>query len=73
MKAMPGQQFIDAELFMLNQGVNPDPGLINAKYGETADIVSKEMSNIIAGIKNVDQAASDADAALSKLGYTPAH
>ncbi len=72
-KAMPGQQFIDAELFMLNQGVNPDPGLINAKYGETADIISKEMSNIIAGIKNVDQAASDADAALSKLGYTPAH
>ena len=30
------------------------------------------MSNIIAGIKNVDQAAADADAALSKLGYTPA-
>ena len=30
------------------------------------------MSNIIAGIKTVEAAAADADAALVKLGYKPA-
>ena len=71
-KAMPSQEFIDAQLYMMTQGVNPYPQLIHAKYGEGADIVSKEMSNIIAGIKDVKQAAEDADKALMKLGYKAA-
>jgi multiple sugar transport system substrate-binding protein len=71
-KAMPSQEFIDAQLYMMTKGVNPYPQLINAKYGEGADIVSKEMSNVIAGIKDVKQAAEDADKALTKLGYKPA-
>ncbi|GAK56635.1 putative sugar ABC transporter, periplasmic component [Candidatus Vecturithrix granuli] len=71
-QAMPSQEFIDAQLYMMTQGVNPYPQLIHAKYAEGADIVSKEMSNIIAGIKDVKQAAADADQALIKLGYKPA-
>ncbi len=68
-KAMPSQEFIDAQLYMMTKGVNPKPQIINAKYGEGADIVSKEMSNIIAGIKTVEQAAADAEKALMALGY----
>ena len=67
--AMPNQGFIDAQLYMMTQGVNPKPQLIHAKWAEAADIVSREMSNVIAGIKDVDQAAADAQAELEKLGY----
>jgi multiple sugar transport system substrate-binding protein len=67
--AMPNQGFIDAQLYMMTKGINPKPQLIAAKWGEAADIVSREMSNIIAGLKSVDQAASDAQAELEKLGY----
>jgi multiple sugar transport system substrate-binding protein len=71
-KAMPSKEFIDAQLYMLTKGINPSPPMVSGKYNETADIVSKEMSNIIAGIKDVNTAAADADAALIKLGYTAA-
>ena len=57
--------------FEMTKGVNPAPQLIAAKYGEAADIVSREMSNVIAGIKDVPTAAKDAQAALEKLGYKP--
>ncbi|HNS50203.1 MAG TPA: sugar ABC transporter substrate-binding protein [Anaerolineae bacterium] len=67
--AMPNQGFIDAQLYMMTKGINPKPQLIAAKWGEAADIVSREMSNIIAGLKTVDQAAADAQAELEKLGY----
>jgi multiple sugar transport system substrate-binding protein len=67
--AMPSQEFIDAQLYMMTKGVNSAPQLINAKYGEAADIISREMSNILAGIKDVDQAAADSLAELEKLGY----
>jgi multiple sugar transport system substrate-binding protein len=67
--AMPSQEFIDAQLYMMTKGINPAPQLIHAKYGEAADIVSREMSNIVAGIKTVEQAAADAQAELEKLGY----
>ncbi len=71
-KAMPGKEFIDAQLYMLTKGINANPPMVSGKYNETADIVSREMSNIIAGIKTVEAAAADADAALVKLGYKPA-
>lgn len=70
-KAMPSQEFIDAQLTMMTEGVNPYPQLIHERYSEGADIVSKEMSNILAGIKTVEQAAADADKQLAALGYTP--
>lgn len=71
-KAMPSEEFIAAQVYMMTKGVNPYPQLIHANYAEGADIVSKEMSNIVAGIKDVEQAAADAETALMKLGYTPA-
>ncbi len=70
-KAMPSQEFIDSQLFMMTKGINPYPQLIHEKYAEGAEIVSKEMSNILAGIKTVEQAAADADKQLIALGYTP--
>jgi multiple sugar transport system substrate-binding protein len=70
-KAMPSQEFIDAQKFMMTKGINPHPQLINEHYAEGAEIVSKEMSNILAGIKDVNQAAADADKQLMALGYTP--
>jgi multiple sugar transport system substrate-binding protein len=70
-KAMPSQEFIDAQLTMMTKGVNPYPQLIHERYSEGADIVSKEMSNILAGIKTIEQAAADAGKQLAALGYTP--
>jgi len=67
--AMPSQEFIDAQSYMNTEGIEPAHGLIHAKYAEGADIVSKEMSNILAGIKSVDQAAADAEKALMNIGY----
>ena len=72
LKAMPSKQFVDAELYMLSQGVNPTPPFLTAKYAPSSDIISKQMSYIIAGIKSVDQAAADANTALEQLGYKPA-
>jgi multiple sugar transport system substrate-binding protein len=69
-KAMPSQEFIDAQLFMMTKGINPYPQLIHERYAEGAEVVSKEMSNILAGIKTVDQAAADADKQLVAMGYT---
>ncbi len=71
-KAMPSAEFIDAQQKMMIMGIEPDHILVDAKYGETADIVSTEMSNIIAGIKTVDEAAADADKSLMGIGFTPA-
>jgi len=70
-KAMPSQEFIDAQLWMLEFGVDPNPPLIHARWAEAADIVSKEMNAIVAGIKTVEQAARDANRALMKVGYRP--
>lgn len=72
LNAMPNKQFVDAELYMLNKGVNPTPPFLTAKYAPSSDIISKEMSYIIAGIKTVGQAAADANTSLEKLGYKPA-
>ncbi len=69
---MPAPDIAGAQDYMLTKGINPKPQLIHAKYGEAADIVSKELSNIIAGIKDLKQACADADRELMKLGYTPA-
>jgi len=71
-EAMPNQEFIDAQVWMMTQGVDPRPQIISAKWAEAADIISKEMSNVVAGIKDAKTACEDADAALEKLGYKPA-
>ncbi len=70
--AMPSQQFIDAQLYMMTQGINPSPSLLDAHYAEAADIISREMNNIVAGIKDVATACADAETALVALGYNPA-
>ena len=70
--AMPSQEFIDAQLYMMTEGINPSPSLLNAKYSEASDIIAKEMNNVVAGIKDSTQACIDAEAELVKIGYSPA-
>lgn len=71
-EAMPSQEFINAQVWMMTQGIDPTPGTINAKWAEAADIISREMSNVVAGIKDAKTACADADTALQRLGYKPA-
>ena len=71
LKAMPNQEFINSQLWMMEFGVNSNPSVLHAGYSEPADIISKEMSMVVAGIKDVEQAAEDAEKALVKIGYTP--
>lgn len=71
LKAMPSQEFINSQLWMMEFGVNPKPSVIHAGYSEPSDIISKEMSSVVAGIKDVEQAAEDAEKALVKIGYKP--
>ncbi|NQU80106.1 MAG: extracellular solute-binding protein [Bacteroidetes bacterium] len=71
-EAMPSQEFIDAQLWMMGNGIDPSPQIANIKYAEAADIISREMNNVVAGIKDVETACADADAALEKIGITPA-
>lgn len=68
--AMPSQEFIDAQLYMMKEGINPSPSLLDANYAEAADIISREMNNVVAGIKDVATACADAEAALIELGYS---
>jgi len=70
--AMPSQEFIDAQPYMMTEGINPSPSLLHAKYGEATDIIAKEMNNVVAGIKDAKQACIDAEAELVKIGYAPA-
>ena len=69
LKAMPSKEFVEAQQYMLTKGVNPHPQLISADYAEAADIISREMSNVVAGNKSVDDALADANKALLALGY----
>jgi len=71
-KAMPSQEFIDAQVWMMTQGVDPRPQVISAKWAESLDVISKDLSNVIAGIKDAKKACADAEAALEKLGYKAA-
>jgi multiple sugar transport system substrate-binding protein len=71
-EAMPNRSFIEAQEYMMTKGVETEHGLIHENYGEAADIVSREMSNIVAGIKSVEQAAADAEKALVRIGYQAA-
>ena len=70
--AMPSQEFIDAQLYMMTEGINPSPSLLDAHYAEAADIISREMNNVVAGIKDAETACADAETALVELGYSPA-
>lgn len=67
--AMPSQEFINAQLYMMKQGINPTPSLLDAHYGEASDIISRELNNVINGLKDVDTACKDADTQLAALGY----
>jgi len=69
--AMPSAQFVKAQQYMMTKGIVTQHGLINKDYGKVADIVSRELSYILAGIKTVKQAASDASDELEKIGYGP--
>jgi ABC-type glycerol-3-phosphate transport system substrate-binding protein len=71
-KAMPNQEFIDAQVWMMTQGIDAHPQVISAKWAEALDIVSKDMNNVVAGIKDAKTACSDAEAALEKIGYKAA-
>ncbi len=71
-EAMPNQEFVDAQLWMMENGINPKSQTTTSLYGEAADILSKEMNNVVADIKDVVTACADADAALAELGYTAA-
>ncbi|MCX6089316.1 MAG: sugar ABC transporter substrate-binding protein [Candidatus Atribacteria bacterium] len=69
-KAMPSQEFIDSQLWMLDNGIDPyTQFVLTPKYGEVSDLVSKEMNAVVAGIKTPEQACADADAALVKIGF----
>jgi maltose-binding protein MalE len=68
---LPAADIASAQDYML-KNVDPRPQLIHAKYGEAADIISKELSSIIAGIKTLDQACADADQGLARMGIKPA-
>ncbi len=70
--AMPSQEFIDSQLWMMNNGINPSPQIANVKYAEIADIISKEMNNVVSGIKTVKEACADADKYLAALGVKSA-
>lgn len=69
-KAMPSQEFINSQLWMMENGIDPyTQFVLTPKYGEVADLVSKEMNAVMAGIKTTEQACQDADAALVKIGF----
>ena len=71
-EGMPSQEFIDAQTWMMENGIDPTPQITHPNYAEASDIISKEMSNVLAGIKSAEQACADADAALVDIGYTSA-
>ena len=67
--AMPSQEFIDNQTWMMKNGVDPSPQLIDPGFAETSQIVSQEMSNVLAGIKDAKKACADIEAQLVALGY----
>ena len=71
-KAMPNKEFIDAQVWMMTQGIDAHPQVISAKWAEALDIISREMNNVVAGIKDAKAACADSEAALEKLGYKSA-
>ena len=71
--AMPGQDFVQAQTWMLQSGVDPRAGMsMSADYGQVADLISKEMNAVVAGQETPAQATKAASDALSKIGYPPA-
>ena len=70
-EAMPSEEFVEAQAYMMTRGIEPQHGLIHKDYGQVADIVSRELSNIIAGIKPVPKAAADASDQVAEIGYPP--
>lgn len=70
--AMPNEEFVKSQEWMLTNGVDPAPPQLSAKWGEAADLISKEMSSVVAGQKAPDQASLDAESALEKIGYQAA-
>jgi multiple sugar transport system substrate-binding protein len=73
LKAMPSQEFVTSQAWMLANGVDPRAGMtMSADYAQVADIISKEMNAVVAGQETPAQAIKAASDALSKIGYPPA-
>jgi multiple sugar transport system substrate-binding protein len=71
--AMPNQEFVESQAWMLKNGTDPRAGFVmTADYGKVADLISKEMNAVLAGQQTPAQAAKAASEALSKAGYPPA-
>lgn len=68
--AMPSQEFVDSQAWMLDNGVDPKaPHLMSPDYGLVADIISAEMNAVVAGQYDAETAVANAHAALEKEGY----
>ena len=71
--AMPNQEFVDSQAWMLKNGTDPRaPHVMSPDYGKVADLISKEMNAVLAGQQTPEQATKAASEALSKAGYPPA-
>jgi ABC-type glycerol-3-phosphate transport system substrate-binding protein len=68
--AMPSQEFVDSQAWMLENGVDPKaPHLMSPDYGLVADIISAEMNAVVAGQQDAETAVKNAAAELEKAGY----
>lgn len=69
--AMPSEEFVQSQAWMLANGVDPRAGMtMSADYGLVADIISAEMNAVVAGQITPEQAVQNAHANLLKEGYT---
>lgn len=68
--AMPSREFVDAQAWMLANGVDPQaPHLMSPDYALVADIISAEMNAVVAGQYDAATAVANAHANLEKDGY----
>jgi multiple sugar transport system substrate-binding protein len=69
--AMPSEEFVQSQAWMLANGVDPRAGMtMSADYGIVADIISAEMNAVVAGQITPEEAVQNANANLEKEGYT---
>lgn len=68
--AMPSQEFVDSQAWMLANGVDPKaPHLMSPDYGLVADIISAQMNAVIAGQQDAQAAVENANTELEAAGY----
>jgi ABC-type glycerol-3-phosphate transport system substrate-binding protein len=69
--AMPSEEFVQSQAWMLANGVDPRAGMtMSADYGLVADIISAEMNAVVAGQQSAEDAVKNANTNLEKEGYT---